>query len=149
MADGEDGVTGDVIAEGEWAGWRVCAFRDSFERLIGPFHVKREDGGGVVCAFRAEPRHMNGGGSMHGGCIMSLADTSLFVIGHDAMNGQSGVTVSFTGDFVGPVRIGDLVEARGEVVRDGGSLMFVRGLVTASGRPALNFSGVVKKLRSR
>ncbi len=149
MADGEDGVTGDVIAEGEWAGWRRCAFRDSFEQLIGPFYVRREADGGVVCAFTAEARHMNGGGSMHGGCIMSLADTSLFVIGHDALKGQPGVTVSFNGDFVGPVLVGARVEARGEVVRDGGSLMFVRGLVTADGKPALNYSGVVKKLRPR
>jgi hypothetical protein len=42
-----------------------------------------------------------------------------------------------------------MVEARGEVVRNGGSLVFMRGLVTAEGRPALNFSAIIKKQRRR
>ncbi|WP_409998309.1 hotdog domain-containing protein, partial [Escherichia coli] len=52
-------------------------------------------------------------------------------------------------EFVGPAAVGDLVEATGEVVKAGGSLLFVRGLISTGGRPMLNFSGVVKKIRPR
>ena len=62
---------------------------------------------------------------------------------------ESEVTVSLNGEFVGPAAVGDLVEATGEVVKAGGSLLFVRGLISTGGRPMLNFSGVVKKIRPR
>ena len=39
------------------------------------------------------------------------------------------------------------MEATGEVVRLGGSLIFLRGLVFTGAQPMLSFSGVVKKLR--
>jgi hypothetical protein len=42
-----------------------------------------------------------------------------------------------------------LIEARGDVVRAGGSMVFVRGLITTAGRPLLNFSAIVKKVRRR
>ncbi|HAO35372.1 MAG TPA: thioesterase, partial [Hyphomonas sp.] len=35
------------------------------------------------------------------------------------------------------------------VLRKGGSITFVRGLVTANGRPVLNFSGTIKKRKKR
>jgi len=44
---------------------------------------------------------------------------------------------------------GELIEARGEVVRAGGSMVFIRGLVTAEGRPILTFSAIVKKVRRK
>ena len=42
-----------------------------------------------------------------------------------------------------------LIECRGEVVRAGASLVFVRGVITTAGRPLLNFSSIIKKLRRR
>jgi acyl-coenzyme A thioesterase PaaI-like protein len=59
------------------------------------------------------------------------------------------VTVSLNGEFVGPANVGDLVEATGEVVRAGGSLVFMRGLISTGGRPMMTFSGVVKKTKPR
>jgi hypothetical protein len=68
-----------LVTEGEWAGWRTWAGMDAFEDQTGPFYFK-EDNGVVRSAFRAEARHMNGGGFMHGGCMMTFADYSLFSI---------------------------------------------------------------------
>jgi acyl-coenzyme A thioesterase PaaI-like protein len=50
---------------------------------------------------------------------------------------------------VDSAREGELIEARGEVVRAGGSMVFMRGLVSTGGRPLLNFSAIVKKIRRR
>ena len=106
-----------------------------------------QDAKGAVCAFRAEARHMNGMGGMHGGCLMTFADFALFAIAGDTL-GPDGraVTVGFTSEFLAAARTGDYMEARGEVLRAGRSLIFVRGLVTADTRPCLSFSGTVKRL---
>ena len=65
------------------------------------------------------------------------------------MEGEYGVTVAFTSEFLDGALEGEYIEARGEVLRKGGSITFVRGLVTANGRPVLNFSGTIKKRKKR
>lgn len=142
-------MSGMVTAtDGEFAGWQVCQ-SDAFEQRAGPFYENTDVNGQPVVAFRAEPRHMNGGGSMHGGCLMTFADSSLFTIAREAMGDSHGVTMNLSGDFLGGVAVGQLVEARGEVTRGGGKTIFVRGLVTADGVPALSFSGIIRKISKR
>lgn len=149
MTDGEDQVKrGPAPARGdEWAGWQVWR-GDAFEDHAGPFYFREEPDRSLRCAFRAEAHHLNGGGTMHGGCILTFADYAMFIIGNKAMGGTGGgVTISLNGEFIGPVGLGDLVEAVGEVVRAGGSLIFMRGLISTGGRPVMTFSGVVKRLK--
>jgi uncharacterized protein (TIGR00369 family) len=136
------------ITEGEWAGWKLWS-TDPFELLSGPFYCRRDDGGEMVCAFRAETKHMNGGGFMHGGCLMTFADYALFCIGDEALQGSGSVTASLSGEFLDAAEAGQLIEARGEVTRGGRSLVFIRGMVSTGGRPLLSFSGIVKKVRRR
>jgi acyl-coenzyme A thioesterase PaaI-like protein len=62
---------------------------------------------------------------------------------------SNSVTVSLNGEFIGPAFEGDLIEARGEVVKAGKSLVFIRGIVSTGGNPMLSYSGVVKKIRMR
>lgn len=149
--DGGNEVIGGprLIETGEWAGWRTWSGVDPFEDQSGPFYFREGEDGRVTTAFRAETKHMNGGGFMHGGCMMTFADFSLFAIAWKELADSRAVTVSLNGEFVGPARPGDLVTATGEVVRAGGSLLFVRGLVSTGTGPMLNFSGVIKKIRAR
>jgi uncharacterized protein (TIGR00369 family) len=148
MADvGEEAKHGPAPAlDPAWAGWRSW-IGDGFEDRTGPFYFRDEADGSVRCAFRAAQQHMNGSGAMHGGCIMTFADYALFMIGHKAMENGNAVTVSLNGEFVGPAHLGELVEATGEVVRAGGSLIFMRGKIEAAGRPVMTFSGVVKRVK--
>lgn len=137
-----------TMADGEFAGWRYWQ-GDPFETRSGPFYYRREDDGAYVSAFRAEPRHMNGGGFMHGGCLLTFADFALFAIATDVLDGDHAVTLNLSGDFLGPISTGALVEARGEVTRGGGKTIFVRGLVTGDGQPALSFTGIIRRLSKR
>ncbi len=137
-----------VITEGEWAGWKLWS-TDPYEPLSGPFYCRNDDNGQVVCAFKAERKHMNGGGFMHGGCLLTFADYALFCIGGDALAGSGSVTASLSGEFIDAAREGEFIEARGEVTRAGGSLVFIRGTISTGGRPLLTFSGIVKKVRRR
>jgi uncharacterized protein (TIGR00369 family) len=136
------------VTEGEWAGWKIWS-SDPFELFAGPFYAKPDESGQMVCAFRAEQRHMNGSGFMHGGTLMTFADYSIFAIAGEALDGTGSVTASMNSEFIDGATVGEMIEARGEVVRNGGSLVFVRGLVTAEGRPVLNFSAIIKKVRRR
>ena len=136
------------ITEGDWAGWQVWG-DDAFEVLAGPFYCRPAAEGGMECAFRAEQKHMNGGGFMHGGCLLTFADYALFCIGGEALQGSGSVTASLHGDFVDSAGVGELIEARGEVVRAGGSLVFIRGLITSGGRTLMSFTGIVKKVRRK
>ena len=143
---GTAAYTPQQMAEGEFAGWTHWA-HDPYETRSGPFFYRTEDGGGIVSAFRAEPRHMNGGGFMHGGCLMTFADFALFAIATKELEGSHAVTLSLAGDFLDPAQVGQLIEARGEVVRAGGKTLFVQGLVTADGKPVLRFNGIIRKIR--
>jgi uncharacterized protein (TIGR00369 family) len=138
----------EIITEGEWAGWSLWG-ADPFEHHAGPFYTRVEEDGQVRCAFRAEPKHMNGGGFMHGGALMTFADYALFSLAGEALEGVGSVTAQLSGEFVDACVAGDLIEARGEVTRAGGSLVFVRGTITTAGRPLLTFSGIIKKVRRR
>jgi uncharacterized protein (TIGR00369 family) len=137
-----------AVTEGEFAGWKTWN-SDAFEQRAGPFYERIDENGEVVCAFRAEERHMNGAGFMHGGCLMTFADSALFSIAHPQMGGSHGVTLHLTGDFLDPARVGQLIEARGEVVRAGGKTLFVAGKITADGRPVLRFDGIIRKVSGR
>lgn len=142
------GSTGGLVlvTEGEWAGWS-CWQDDAFEQRAGPFYEKTDADGCTVSAFRAEQRHMNGAGFMHGGCLMTFVDGAIFTIAREAMEGSHGVTLNLTGDFLEPAQVGQLVEARGEVVRAGGKTIFTQGIVTADGTPVLRFNGIIRKIR--
>ena len=138
------------VTTGEWAGWSLW-HSDAFEQRAGPFYERIDEDGNGITAFRAGPEHMNGGGFMHGGCLMTFADSALFTIARPALESSFGVTVNLSGDFLASARVGQFVEARGEITRAARSTIFVRGLVTADGAPVLSFTGIIRKvgLRSR
>jgi uncharacterized protein (TIGR00369 family) len=150
MSDANEQSFGQLTTkeEGEFAGWQYWQ-GDPYETRSGPFYHRREADGSYVSAFRAEPRHMNGGGFMHGGCMLTFADFALFAIATDELNGDHAVTLNLAGDFLGAINTGALVEARGEVTRGGGKTIFVRGLVTGDGSPALSFTGIIRRLSKR
>ena len=136
------------VRSGEFAGWSYWDDEPFEAESAGPFYTRMENGE-PVAAFRAERRHLNGAGVVHGGCLMTFADFSLFAIATHAMDGAYGLTVAMTSEFLSGPREGAWIEARGEVLRAGGSLIFVRGLVTGDGEACLNFSGTIKRLRKR
>ncbi|WP_293901994.1 PaaI family thioesterase [Phenylobacterium sp.] len=138
-----------TVQEGEWAGWSCYPGGDPYEDLAGPFYYRVGDDGRAVCAFRAEYKHLNGGGFLHGGCVMTFADFALFVIARDVIDGSRTVTATFNGELVGTAHEGDLVECTGEVVKAGRSMVFVRGIITSKGEPVMSFSSVLKKMGSR
>jgi acyl-coenzyme A thioesterase 13 len=139
------GMAIELVKEGEFAGWWRFSTRDTFDEIAGPFYFRRGEDGKARCAFRAQQKHMNAGGRMHGGALMTFADIALFMLAYETMEGQRGVTVQLDSTFLDGARVGDLVEASGEVTRAGRSLVFVRGQIITGDRLLFTFSGVIRK----
>ncbi len=128
-----------TVTEGEFAGWKTYNLRDTFDAVVGPMR----------CAFRAEQKHMNAGGRMHGGCLMTFADIAMFQIAYQEMEGASGVTVQLDSTFIDGAYVGELIEATGQVTKAGKSLIFVRGQIVTGERLLMTFSGVIRKFTPR
>ena len=126
-------------------GWRLSQYSHTFSGRAGPFYFL-EEGKIPGVGFFSEPHHANLGGVVHGGALMTLADMSLFDICFREAGMFPAVTVTMNAEFVRPGPIGSFIEAAGEVVKSGKSMMFARGLVTAEGKTLLSFSGSIKRL---
>ena len=74
---------------------------------------------GITLRFLAEPTDVNFGGKVHGGAVMKWIDQA----GYTCAAGWTGtycVTVYIGGlHFLGPIRVGELVELRALVIRTG------------------------------
>ncbi|MGB0342029.1 MAG: PaaI family thioesterase [Parvibaculales bacterium] len=131
-------------------GYELWAGDEPFENHAGPFFMKHDpEHGKHLSAFIAEARHMNGGGFLHGGMLMSFADYALFVIAADVMaEGQHSVTVSCQTEFLkGAAPLGQPVFADGEVTRNTRSLIFVRGRIYTENDGVLaSFGGILKRV---
>ncbi|MCX7283081.1 MAG: PaaI family thioesterase [Novosphingobium sp.] len=141
----------EQVGEGPWAGWWKWAGKDPFEDGTGPFFVKADERG-IVTGFRPEAKNLNGHGSVHGGALMTFADFSLFMVATSGGDEVFGVTVTMNCEFVSGAQAGDLLTARGECVRAGGSLVFARGTILRLGadgaeEPVLSFSGTIKRAK--
>lgn len=135
----------ELQTQGEFKDWLYWP-QEAFEfGAAGPFYYKKIDDA-YVSRFRVEKKHLNGGGTVHGGCLMTFGDFALFSIAADYID-YYGVTVAFTSEFLATAKEGQLMEAQGEVLKAGRSIIFVRGLITADSAPVLNFSGTIKKLK--
>ena len=145
-ADGTTYSGAVALKDGPFAGWMTWgAGSDPFETANGPFCFRIDDGA-VRCAFQPRREHLNGGGAVHGGALMSFADFSLFAIAYTALGDATTVTLTFSSEFIGAGTLDGIIESRGEVLRQTRSIVFVRGLVTQVSRPLLAFSGTLKKI---
>ncbi len=138
----------DTSHHNNFSDWETWAFTDPFEDMAGPFYFKRTPDG-IVSGFEVTKKHLNGGGAIHGGMLMTFADFSLFSIAKDELGDEGAVTIALNGEFVSAGPPSGNVYATGEVVRATGSMVFVRGTVTANDATLLTFSGILKKLKKR
>lgn len=121
---------------------------DPFENDAGPFFWKLRDDGRHHFVLKAEDRHCNRHGIVHGGLMMTMIDLTMIVSAKEHQTEQI-VTVSLNSEFVAAGQVGDIIEAEGEVVRRTRSLAFVRGRVFVGDRTLLSSSAVLKPLKPR
>ena len=123
------------------AGFELFAAASAYSRHIGPIYLRPEtDGASVVQPTL--PRMCNSGGALHGGYMMSFADSAITRAAALATD-MAPSTVSFAAEFLSAGDAATPLTTRVEIQRRGKSIAFLRGLVEQNGRSLLSYSATM------
>jgi len=135
-----------VITQSVPAGFELLSNASVYSRHIGPSYARKEtDGASLVQPTL--PHMCNSGGVLHGGYMMSFADSAV-TRAAGLTTGMAPSTVAFAAEFLSAGTATTPIATRVEVPRHGKSLAFVRGLLEQDGRKLLSYSATIK-LRAR
>ncbi|MCP3733703.1 PaaI family thioesterase [Sphingomonas sp. RP10(2022)] len=134
-------------------GWKRWQVRDAtrYNAFIEPLHVRVE---GDIARVRMMPRHdhSNMRNQVHGGALLGFMDVALFAAarGFGVIGAGGAVTLDLSAQFIGGGAIGEPLEARIELLRETGRMLFLRGLVVQDGSPTIaSFTATLRKVTER
>ena len=135
-------------------GWRHWNLKDQTlfnGAVMGRMITRVDDDGRARLRMFPERRHENLQGIIHGAVTLSLIDISLFTTMHTIGSGNAGpsVTLELSTQFVGAGKMDEPLDAVTEIVRETGSMVFVRGTVQQGGHVVASYSGIVRKMHPR
>src|SRR3954468_2799938 len=107
-----------------------------YSRHIGPSYARKEVDGATLVQPTL-PHMCNSGGVLHGGYMMSFADSAV-TRAAGLTTGMAPSTVAFAAEFLSAGTATSPIATRVEVPRHGKSLAFVRGLLEQDGRKLLS-----------
>jgi uncharacterized protein (TIGR00369 family) len=117
-----------------------------YSRHIGPSYARKEKDGASLIQPTL-PHMCNSGGVLHGGYMMSFADSAV-TRAAGLTTGMAPSTVAFAAEFLSAGDATMPLTTRVEVPRHGKSLAFLRGLLEQNGRKLLSYSATIR-LRPR
>ena len=129
------------------AGWQPYT-DEGFFGLVGPLW-QRQEGDLHLFALKAEPKHHNRRGVVHGGMLMAFADRAMGMTSWYANGQQPQATVHLDMHFIDAVQIGEFVEAKCKVVKRTRALVFMGAELVVGERIVATASGVWKILGRR
>jgi len=139
------GATPDPDNEG-WYSWGDFP-RSSFAADTGRLLFRSDGPGHGIVRMVPTEDHMNMGGSIHGGAVMSFIDMSLFAGGLCAgMDRAHYVTLDLTTHFLARGQAGSPLDAHVELVKQTRGHAFLQGVVKQNGENCYSFSGTLKKV---
>lgn len=131
-------------------GWHHWNLKDEtlFNGAVMGQLITRVEGQQSRLRMFPERKHENLQGIIHGAVTLSLIDISLFTTMHTLGSGNAGpsVTLELSTQFVGGGDPSRPLDAITEIVRETGSLVFVRGTVEQEDHRVAVFSGIVRKM---
>ena len=141
-------MTRELMNDGEHAGWTRWRREPDgrFTSMLGDFYFRADAGGAVECRMATDRRHTNGLGYLHGGFIMSFIDMAMFAFIFRQLENNAAVTLSCATDFLSAGIVGKHIEASGEILKETGKMLFVRGLVTQEGEKIASFTSTMRKV---
>ena len=105
-------------------GFKPLARKSPATELIGPLY-SRGKGADLVLGLKAERKHCNARGTVHGGILATLADITLgYALAFSTQPPTAAVTANLSLDFAGPAKEGDWIEARIDFHKLGSRLAF-------------------------
>lgn len=123
-------------------------FRNSpYLDLLGPIFNKRTDDC-LLLGLKAEEKHCNARGLVHGGVFSSLADVAL---GYNAaFQGEEPtpmVTANLSIDYAGSAKLGDWIEVHTDIQKVGKSMAFANCYFTVGSARIVRASGVFNVIK--
>ena len=133
-----------------WFTWGELPM-ESFAAQTGRIVFKPTEPGRAVVRMFPEDRHMNQGGSIHGGAVMSFIDMALFSGGFCAgMARGHYVTLDLATRFIARGKSGVPLDAHVRLLKQTpGGLVFIDGHCEQEGEICYSFSGSLKRIKSR
>jgi uncharacterized protein (TIGR00369 family) len=125
------------------AGYTAVFGETGFNKYVGPIWQSPDR---TEFLFDVREMHLNGGGALHGGMAMSLADIVMGRTVRDALGDARALTISLNCDFVGPAKLGDRIRGTAKITRKTRSIVFISGELAVDGRPILTATGLWKIL---
>ncbi len=142
MARKDDASTAAVaVAQTVPPGFELLANASAYSRHIGPSYARKETDGATLIQPTL-PRMCNSSGVLHGGYMMSFADSAV-TRAAGLVTGMAPTTVSFTAEFLAAGDTSQPLVTRVEIPRHGKSLAFLRGLLEQGGKPLLSYSATI------
>ncbi len=118
--------------------------RGGFNLHAGPIWRLPAEGDVRRFALQTADKHMNSAGSVHGGLLMTFADIAMSQTARAVSGAAACSTVSLTCDFVGPGKLGDILEARVRVTRQTRTMVFLSADIVAGARTVAVVTGLWK-----
>ena len=124
-------------------------FRTSpYLELLGPIFNKKIENA-LIIGLRAEEKHCNARGLVHGGVFSSLADVAL---GYNAaFQGEQPiplVTANLSIDYAGSAKLGDWIEVHTDTQRVGKSMAFANCYFLVGTKRIVRASGVFSVIKT-
>src|SRR2546421_7950267 len=94
------------------SGYRPLPRSSPMIDMIGPVY-SRGAGKDLVLGLRAEKKHCNGRGTVHGGALATIADIALgYALSYSTDPPTNAVTANLTLDYAGGAKPGDWLETQ-------------------------------------
>ena len=125
-----DAMTRATHSDAIPAGYRRMGETEGFIGLAGPYYWREDGAGTVEYGFRADARHGNPNGVLHGGSLTTFMDT---VLGYEVIRvtGRRCATISLNTEFLAGGRAGDWITGKVRIRKLTGSMAFLDGEVWA------------------
>ncbi len=127
------------------AGYTAVFGDVGFNKHVGPIW-RAPDGSEFLLDIRDV--HLNGGGAIHGGMMMALADIVMGRTVREALEDARALTISLNCDFIGPAKLGERVRGTATITRKTRSIVFIGCELTVEGRTIMTATGIWKILGS-
>ena len=127
------------------AGYTPVFGETGFNKYVGPVWQSPDKS---EFLFDIRDVHLNGGGALHGGMMMALADIVMGRTVREALEPGRALTISLNCDFIGPAKLGERVRGTATITRKTRSIVFIGCELAVEGRTIMTATGIWKILGS-
>jgi acyl-coenzyme A thioesterase PaaI-like protein len=135
-----------------WNTWDLADAARFNPVVLGKLIVRPEgDRSARVRMLSTEARHSNMHGVIHGAITLALVDVGMFATVNSVLGGDvaGSVTLDLNCQFIGVGKIGEPLDMVGEIMKETGRLIFLRGTVEQEHGLVASFLGTIRKPTQR